>query len=396
MALNIDLWSTTPNSNASLDGVSVAENCPYANWNNAMRSMQAAIRQELMDIGTTVTAATLTTISGLSKRQPLGGSTTIDGFATAVTGMYRELPVINAPMLRNSATLALPDSIDRRLIAGDLIKATSLGAGSWVVKIDRQQEQEASATITAASVMDITVAKPFAQVSGNTTIDGFTTAVTGMGRELQLLGTPLLKNSSGLALQGSANFQGAAGDMLHARSLGAGNWVVTAEKKSGLPTVISAVVAATGASVQEVSTVTGTVATGTTAIPYDNTIPQITEGDEYMTLAITPTSATNKLKIEVVFNGANANATARVIAALFQDATAGALAAGCMELSATGHAANIKIVYWMTAGTISSTTFRVRAGGSVAASTTTFNGFGGTQLFGGVMASSITITEYKV
>ena len=59
---------------------------------------------------------------------------------------------------------------------------------------------------------------------------------------------------------------------------------------------------AAGASkfLQEISAETGAVATGTTIIPYDDTIPQITEGTEFMTLAITPISATSKLIIEVV------------------------------------------------------------------------------------------------
>ncbi len=48
-----------------------------------------------------------------------------------------------------------------------------------------------------------------------------------------------------------------------------------------------------------VTTQTGTVATGTTVIPADNTIPQITEGVEFMTLAFTPKIATSRLEIEV-------------------------------------------------------------------------------------------------
>jgi U3 small nucleolar RNA-associated protein 20 len=50
--------------------------------------------------------------------------------------------------------------------------------------------------------------------------------------------------------------------------------------------------------------------------------------------------------------------------------------------------------HYMTAGTTSSTTFRVRAGAAGAA-TTTFNGTAGARKFGGVASSSITITEYK-
>jgi hypothetical protein len=49
----------------------------------------------------------------------------------------------------------------------------------------------------------------------------------------------------------------------------------------------------------------------------------------------------------------------------------------------------------MTAGTIIATTFKVRVGCS-GAGTTTFNGVAGGRIFGGVMASSITITEVAV
>ena len=44
---------------------------------------------------------------------------------------------------------------------------------------------------------------------------------------------------------------------------------------------------------------TGAVATGTTNFPEDDTIPQITEGDEFLTQAITPKSASSTISIEV-------------------------------------------------------------------------------------------------
>ena len=142
--------------------------------------------------------------------------------------------------------------------------------------------------------------------------------------------------------------------------------------------------------VQVVNTQTGAVATGTTILPYDDTIPQITEGDEYMTLAITPTLATNKLKIDVVVHLRN-SVGATMVAALFQDTTAGALAVG-MGSHGTNEPAEIKFTHYMTAGTISATTFKIR-GGNANAGTTTFNGNASGRLFGGVFASSITITE---
>jgi hypothetical protein len=150
-------------------------------------------------------------------------------------------------------------------------------------------------------------------------------------------------------------------------------------------------VTAPGAQIQMVSVETGAVATGTTVIPLDDTIPQITEGTEFMTLAITPKSATSKLVIEVVWGGANSVNTTMTVA-LFQDATANALAAMPQLAQAAGTNTNFKFTHVMTSGTTSATTFRVRAGGS-AAGTTTFNGAAGARLLGGVMASSIVIRE---
>jgi len=133
--------------------------------------------------------------------------------------------------------------------------------------------------------------------------------------------------------------------------------------------------------------------TGTTIMPFDDTIPQITEGFEVMTQAITPKSTSNILTIEAtVFCGGSVPAS--MTAALFQDSTANALAvSSTYMLTATGPI-NIKLQYSMTAGTTSSTTFRIRLGMDVVG-TTTFNGVGGTRRFGGISASNIKITEHK-
>jgi hypothetical protein len=151
--------------------------------------------------------------------------------------------------------------------------------------------------------------------------------------------------------------------------------------------------AAPGAVIQTVNFETGAVATGTTIMPVDDTIPQITEGDQYMTLAITPKSATSKLIIAVSWMGTINNSGASAItAALFQDATVNALAVGWFGTSTAGLAASINFTHNMISGTTSATTFRVRVGSAIAGSTT-MNGSNGARLMGGVMASSIIIQE---
>ncbi len=147
-----------------------------------------------------------------------------------------------------------------------------------------------------------------------------------------------------------------------------------------------------GAMVQKVGYETGAVNTGSTGIPNDDTIPQNTEGDEYMTLAITPNDAGNNLYITVTIHLSTDTATRWLQAALFQDSTANALAATMSYVPDIFHTAVLTFTHKMAAGTTSSTTFKVRAGLSNTG-TTTFNGVNGSRYMGGVLASSITIEE---
>ncbi len=159
--------------------------------------------------------------------------------------------------------------------------------------------------------------------------------------------------------------------------------------KAGTPTQF-------GKLVQMVNTQIQTIVSCPTILPADNTIPQNTEGDEVMTLAITPTSSTNNLKIEVnVVLGQAAGGAGFLGAALFQDDTAAALASTCQrEGTATG-AASMSFTYWMAAGTTSSTTFKVRCGNHTT-SNAWLNGYAASTTYhGGVEISSITITEIE-
>ena len=136
---------------------------------------------------------------------------------------------------------------------------------------------------------------------------------------------------------------------------------------------------------------TGTGSTTTTLIPFDNTIPQITEGTQFLSLAITPISATSKLLIQVIgCYGVSTGNT--IITAIFQDATANAIASGQSYGSVNGWTLQYPINYFMTSGTTSSTTFTVRCGQQVAG-TLTINGVSGNPFYGGTLYSSITITE---
>lgn len=147
-----------------------------------------------------------------------------------------------------------------------------------------------------------------------------------------------------------------------------------------------------GTIVQIVTTQSGAQAASSTTIPFDDTIPQNTEGQEILTRAITPDDAANMLQIDVTIF-ATSTATPWIIVALFQDSTANALAVAAAFVNLSTSGTTITFRHTMTAGTTSATTFKVRVGPSSAA-TVTINGQSGGRIFGGVAASSLTVTEY--
>jgi hypothetical protein len=146
-----------------------------------------------------------------------------------------------------------------------------------------------------------------------------------------------------------------------------------------------------GQCIQLQGNMTGAVATGTTAIPADDSIPQSGEGDEYMSQAITPTSAANVIVVSTQAMIANATGDNPTIA-LFQDAVANAL---CATGGITGVSlrSTLQLEQKRLASTTSAITFKLRAGYS--GGTTTFNGVAGGRLYGGVAGSYISVTELQ-
>lgn len=171
--------------------------------------------------------------------------------------------------------------------------------------------------------------------------------------------------------------------------------IADARVRAGVNSISQNANVPTGQVVQVQQTDYSAAATGTTIIPADNTTPQITEGDQFMSLSFTPKSASNTLIVEAVVY-ATSSAINNLIAAIFKDSGADALAAG-MQYGATATGSyRIKISCKAVAGSTSAQTWTVRVGAS-AAGTTTFNGLSGVSYLGATAAKSyIRITEVKV
>ena len=171
----------------------------------------------------------------------------------------------------------------------------------------------------------------------------------------------------------------------------AGSTVLDLPAVSG--TILTTTSPAVGNVIQVVTATTNAFASTTNTIPLDDTIPQNTEGAEFLTCSITPKFSSSKLYIDVVFNTCASNTGALSTIALFQDSTANALVACWGNTpSANNPPPPMTMSYSMTAGTTSSTTFKIR-GGMNSAGTFQVNGASGARYLGGSMISFIRITE---
>ena len=152
--------------------------------------------------------------------------------------------------------------------------------------------------------------------------------------------------------------------------------------------------AGAGKIAQVVQAQSTSVNTTTDQITHDNSIPQNNEGEEMLTLAITPTNASSTLFIFVDFVIGTAGSGVGSIIALFKDSTANAIES---KIVSTGTVNNIqadaKFIHKISAGSTSAQTFKVRIGcaGSGTISMNSYNASDTT--LGGTMKSSIVIME---
>jgi hypothetical protein len=174
------------------------------------------------------------------------------------------------------------------------------------------------------------------------------------------------------------------------------NKIVILDASAKLPAVDGSALTAlpSGSTVQVVSDSSNATTQLSTDMIYDDTIPQITEGDEVLSVAITPTSATNNLLIRAVVNLGPANASLGM-AALFQSGSNDAVNA-TVQFNANNSYYNIHILeYVMVAGTTSPITFSVRAGSPAGEVSYLNSNTGVGRKMGGATTSWLTVTEIQ-
>lgn len=432
--MTIRNWSTTASSNNSSPPNGWPENMALSDVNNSARQGMADVRdfaEELpwFDYGhtptrtgnTTFTIATdVTAIYHANRRIKCTDSTTLYG--TIASASY-SAPNTTVTVTLDSGNLSASltkvavsiTGVTNKSITGDMVVGgvvTTTGIETLTNKtltspkvnqiLDSNGNEEVIFTTTASAVNEFTLANAATGTNPNLSATG---GDTNIGIDIQPKGTGVV-NVKGTATASAevrlfedtdngSNYVGLKAAASTTSSYTMGLPAALPSTKKGVTIDASGNVGfdGTGRVLQTVSSVSGAVATGTTVIPDDDTIPQNTEGDQYYSVSITPSSATSVLVIDATVNMASTVGN-QLIVALFQDSTADALAVGVNRWQTVNKLQQVSLKHTMAAGTTSAITFKVRAGSS-AAGTTTVNGESGSRKFGGALASGIIITEYE-
>lgn len=235
----------------------------------------------------------------------------------------------------------------------------------------------------------------YADVTGTNTITGLGTIQAGTIRWVRFTGALILTHSgTALMLPTAANITTVAGDVACFVSLGSGNWkCLFYQRYDG--TALVAVTAAnslSGSVIQTQYSLYSTKGNVSTSIPDDDTIPTYAEGTALTSVSITPSNASNILRITAWARGS---------------INGGGTAIGCVYITTgTGVTAGIAIGTSVSIGPSPHLEHEVVAGGTsaitfylLAGTTSGTWGLGkdtsGADKFGALPVAGITVQEIK-
>ena len=133
----------------------------------------------------------------------------------------------------------------------------------------------------------------------------------------------------------------------------------------------------------------------TATIPFDDTIPQVSEGTQILSASITPKTTTNRIRLRAqVWVFRNTSGATNFQMAAFQNGAANAIAAmsGAAVEGAIYGNSNI-LEYEFVPGSVSAQTITIRVGNSNALGITVNGTAGGSRLMGGAGVSTLILEE---
>jgi len=145
---------------------------------------------------------------------------------------------------------------------------------------------------------------------------------------------------------------------------------------------------------QVVMATTTTSASITATIPQDDTIPQSTEGVEFLTVTLTPTNAASTIHLQFESQG-SANGIRNIIFSLFEGSASNAFAATYYTVTTSNYMSPMVLSASISAGSTSARTYRLRAGCSAGTAGTVYllRDALASQYFGGTNTARLIATE---
>ena len=295
----------------------------------------------------------------------------------------------------STAKIAANAVIESKIADGSITNAKLGAAAVTAAKITNQTitaTQIAAGTITTTQILDGTIVG--SDIAANS-IDGTKLALASQtqGDVMYYSGTDWVRLGPGTS-----------GYVLKTAGASANpSWL------NPTTVVPASVTGATGAGSvvqRQVTTVTAFVQGSATEMILNDVIPTNSQGAEFMTVSITPKSATNRLLIwtNAWFDGWNAG---EFVGALFQDNVVNALACGSEDLGSAEQQTGFHLAHDMVAGTTSATIFKLRAGKNADGGSAVAMGMNGLLVatpdnssipagrrHGGVCSSQIVVEEY--
>jgi hypothetical protein len=273
------------------------------------------------------------------------------------------------------------------LAAGDNIAFTGANTHAGVESFQNAINEAWAGDLASAATVNIGAASGNdLRITGTTAITAFDTAQAGAKRTVRFAAAlTLTHNATKLILPTGATIVTAAGDTAEFISLGSGNWYCSRyDRASGH---------ALTAPAAPVYVFTATNPTGTAPIPYDNTIPQISEGNQLFSQVYTTNNAAHRIRVHCSGAMATSGGADFIAAALFVDAGGDAVRSTFLrDPDALPYTFQLVWEGVLAAG---AHTFSVRVGANSGGGIY-INGSSSTQYGNGTNGASLTIEELNV
>jgi hypothetical protein len=406
-----DFDETSAVNNDNVQGANIAENCAPSGINNAIRGLAAIVKRAIGSQGSAIASATTTAIgaAGTALYTTITGTTPITSLGSVGAGTLRIVEFTGVLTLTHNATsLKLPGSANITTGAGDVGFFLSLGSGNWKClhysKADGSAVANFSGTLTSTdpSAADAPIFEAFRNSGspaandeiGQLSFTGNNSAISKVlyGAVDSIILDPTAGSEDSVVRLVSVVAGAAQAALQAANGVNIGAPAGGFKGAGALNAAAGVYIAGHGTIAQVVRDVETAYITCGTIMPIDDTIPQNTEGDEILSVSITPTNAASTLLIIVDLNVQLAVASGLFASAIFVDSVSNAIAGRVGTSPTTGRVETSHYTHSLSAGGTAVRTYKLRAG-SATATDLKINGDDATRLLGGVMSSSLTVIE---